>query len=649
MSNPTRNTAPARLPDEPAIYPYVAMARLPAQSALVFAPHPDDEVFGCGGLIAAWLAAGVPVHVVLVSDGAQGGDMQMREQESLAAAQALAGPQGQPARLSFWRLPDRQVQADTALVNRMRQAMIDSAADCVLAPSAYEVHPDHRAVSCAATQAFAAAFQDDSPARLVYYEVGHPLFVNQLVDITPVLALKQAAIACFPSQLQAQDYGQQVLALNRFRSYTLGPSVSHAEAFQAHTAETVRAGLAAVVAKDAAQVTWRLGLEASGNHEAAEQVQPHNSQSGTAEGFVDNQVGRVLKLPNKSSAPGAEDGTNGSLFDAERFVQALYLGFLLREPEPGAVAGWSKALAGGAAPDEVAHQFLNSAEFKQRHSPGSVAFVPPGHFYSPVVDPATVVHLFDKAAKPAGSVAAVDLNEAGQMQNWQQMLPHLQRAAFPAEKQPERRYFSNNPAYGIGDASIYFAMLCLHRPKRIIEIGSGFSSACALDTIERCFEHKVEITFVEPYPALLESLLKRSDRVSTRVLPHGVQDVGLDTFRELEAGDILFIDSTHVLKTGSDVHYEFLEILPVLQPGVLIHVHDIFWPFEYPKSWVVDENRSWNELYALRAFLMYNPTFRVEFFNDFFVRKHSAMVQHDCPAMLQNPGGGIWLRKLSWG
>ncbi len=267
-------TSPAPLPDEPSIYPYTALPHLPARSALVFAPHPDDEVFGCGGLIAAWLASGTAVKVVIVSDGAAGGDMATRERESRAAALALAGPGGLPPALEFWRLPDRGVRANAALVQRMAAAMAGSCADCVLAPSAYEIHPDHRGVSCAATAAFAQAFGEGSATQLVYFEIGHPLFANRLVDITPVLARKRAAIDCFPSQLQVQDYGEQVLALNRFRSYTLGPKVSHAEAYQVADMAALRAGPAGVVAHDAAQVSWRLGLTEPVSSEASGSLAP---------------------------------------------------------------------------------------------------------------------------------------------------------------------------------------------------------------------------------------------------------------------------------------------------------------------------------------------------------------------------------------
>ncbi|MDQ2780305.1 MAG: PIG-L family deacetylase [Pseudomonadota bacterium] len=247
------------LPDEPSIYPYHAERVLPARSVLVFAPHPDDEVLGCGGLIAAWLDAGVPVQVVIVSDGAQGGDAPERERESQAAAQALAAGSA-PASLHFWQLPDRGLRADATLVERMRECIVGIHADCVLAPSLYEVHPDHRSVALAAAQAFAAVFDDESTAQLAFYEVGQPLPANTLVDITAVLARKQAAIGCFGSQLLQQPYGEQLLALNRYRSYTLGSAVTHAEAYQVVRAAALRAGPGAAVRAQAAAVMSRLGL-----------------------------------------------------------------------------------------------------------------------------------------------------------------------------------------------------------------------------------------------------------------------------------------------------------------------------------------------------------------------------------------------------
>ena len=116
-------------------------------------------------------------------------------------------------------------------------------------------------------------------------------------------------------------------------------------------------------------------------------------------------------------------------------------------------------------------------------------------------------------------------------------------------------------------------------------------------------------------------------------------------FSLLEENDLLFIDSTHLIKTGSDVCYELFEILPSLKSGVLIHFHDVFWPFEYPKDWVLTENRSWNEIYGLRAFLMNNSDYEIIFFNDYFCKFFRKIAEKDYPKILKNTGGSLWLRK----
>lgn len=255
------DTPPTVASPEPSIYPYRAGGLVPARGALVFAPHPDDEVLGCGGLLALLLDAEVPVQVVVVSDGGQGGDPQTRERESVAAARALSAPNAalQP---KFWRLPDRGLVADDALIDRMRMAIADSGADWVLAPSPFEIHPDHRAVAVAAALAFTSTCDEDSDSRLAFYEVGHPLFANLLIDISPVLSRKEAAIRCFLSQLATQAYGDQALGLNRFRSYTLGSLVTHAEAYQVLERVHLRHGLGAFLHDCAARVALRLGVPA---------------------------------------------------------------------------------------------------------------------------------------------------------------------------------------------------------------------------------------------------------------------------------------------------------------------------------------------------------------------------------------------------
>ncbi len=226
---------------EPELTPYEPMRRLGIASALVLAPHPDDEVFGCGGALALAVREGVRVQVVVVSDGAAGGDAAAREQECRAAAHEI-GYGADPQALQFWRLPDRGVRPDGALVARLVRHIADGRFEWVLAPSPFEIHPDHRAVCLAAIAACREA-----GVRLAFYEVGQPLIPNCLVDITATLPAKQRAMRCFASQLAVQDYGEHVSALNRYRSYTLGPAVTHAEALWLLAPEDLAEGLAGVL------------------------------------------------------------------------------------------------------------------------------------------------------------------------------------------------------------------------------------------------------------------------------------------------------------------------------------------------------------------------------------------------------------------
>ena len=174
------------------------------------------------------------------------------------------------------------------------------------------------------------------------------------------------------------------------------------------------------------------------------------------------------------------------------------------------------------------------------------------------------------------------------------------------------RYKPTNNQFGPGDALVLACMLRHLKPARVIEAGSGYSSAVALDTAEYWLAD-TQFTFVDPHPRRLLSLLKPADHGKLEILRSKIQDVDPVRFEQLESGDVLFIDSTHIVKTASDVVWELFQILPRLNSDVFIHFLDVFWPFEYPSAWVVGNNRSWKEIYALRAFLSYNNAFEIVF------------------------------------
>jgi hypothetical protein len=273
-------------------------------------------------------------------------------------------------------------------------------------------------------------------------------------------------------------------------------------------------------------------------------------------------------------------------------------------------------------------------------------FVPPGHYYSPIVDPNNALNRFKKLSNHISndSVPGINLNKDAMVAQWHAFLPYLTSCPFTDFKKDDFRYQYENSSYSYGDASILHAMIRYYKPKRIVEVGSGWSSACTIDTVERFLDNKCNIIFIEPFTELLESLIDTA-KENIQVFNQEVQQVPLNIFHELEDNDILFIDSTHIMKTGSDVCFELFEVLPILKPGVIVHFHDIFYPFEYPLEWAINENRSWNEIYGIHALLLDSTKWNIIFFNDYFALKEENLISDTFPLFLKNSGGALWLKR----
>ena len=168
--------------------PYQATSIPAPGHALVFAPHPDDEVFGCGGAILAHLGHGYSVQVVVLTDGgAQADTLEQRRRESIAAGATLG--YGEP---EFWDYPDRSLEYGERLVSRIQRRITDASVAVVYAPSPWEVHPDHLAASMATIEAVRRLGGD---VLLALYEVGAPLQPNTLLDLTPHLEKKRARLS----------------------------------------------------------------------------------------------------------------------------------------------------------------------------------------------------------------------------------------------------------------------------------------------------------------------------------------------------------------------------------------------------------------------------------------------------------------------
>lgn len=271
---------------------------------------------------------------------------------------------------------------------------------------------------------------------------------------------------------------------------------------------------------------------------------------------------------------------------------------------------------------------------------------PAGHYYSTVISIEEIkkreLEIWKKLDHDG--ILGIDLYTKEQIKLLNSFKAFYAELPFSDEKQPNFRYQFKNAYYSYSDGIVLYSILRHFKPKRIIEIGSGYSSAILLDINDLFFDCKMDLTFIEPYPEVrLIPLMSGADQKRSTILKTEVQLIPLAIFKKLKEGDVLFVDSTHVVKTGSDVNYILFEILPILQPGVLIHFHDIFYPFEYPKDWVFG-GVGWNEAYFLKAYLMNNNKFEIRFFTD-YLHVHHEQIFKEMPLFYKGSGSSLWIQK----
>jgi len=269
-----------------------------------------------------------------------------------------------------------------------------------------------------------------------------------------------------------------------------------------------------------------------------------------------------------------------------------------------------------------------------------------GHFYSAIVNVDEIKLREDQIWRKnqPSSLPAIDLKASKQLKLMRKFSETYQEIPFPEEKSEKFRYYFNNNFFNYSDGVILYSFIRHFNPGQIIEIGSGYSSALILDTIQLLNRTHIKLSFIEPNPERLYSLISENDKEQVSIFERNLQEIDLSFFARLKKNDILFIDSTHVSKTGSDVNYLLFEILPSLEKGVLIQFHDIMFPFEYNKNWVF-EGRSWNEIYALRSFLMYNKSFKIELFPHYLHTIHPKCFEK-MPLCYKDLGGSFWMRKV---
>ena len=273
---------------------------------------------------------------------------------------------------------------------------------------------------------------------------------------------------------------------------------------------------------------------------------------------------------------------------------------------------------------------------------------PAGHFYSPIVDTSELRARQSSLWPGAHTILGINFNDAYHRKVLGEYFPeYYGEFAYPLRSNGDNlTFYVENDQFSWLDCRALFVLLRAWQPKRFIEVGSGFSTLLVADVNRRFLGGTMDITCIEPYP---RGFLRSRELGIDRLLVSKVQDVDAGAFAALGAGDVLFIDSSHVSKTGSDVNHLCFEVLPRLAPGVRIHFHDIFLPMEYPQPWVLDENRGWNEQYVVRALLMFNTHFKVLFGSSYAYCAHADALR----AALSDPtgayygGGSLWLERTS--
>ena len=291
-------------------------------------------------------------------------------------------------------------------------------------------------------------------------------------------------------------------------------------------------------------------------------------------------------------------------------------------------------------------RYLNAWAMPNDGSLAISQLFPPGHYYSPIANTPDIRAREARIWASVDTMPGIDLNVDRQLALVKALAPYTPEIDWP-ELQPSdlTRYFYGNDQFPMLDGEFLYAMLQHFRPRTVIEVGSGYSSLITAEVNRRHFDNMLDFICIEPYPR--QFLVDGVEGISQLVCQK-VEDIDLSFFDRLGAGDILFIDSSHVSKVGSDVNYLFFEVMPRLRPGVIVHIHDVFLPDEYSKAWMIDQGRNWNEQYLVRAFLQFNNSWEVMWAASFMSTRHTDAVSATFPRLPARPGSGssLWLRRL---
>ena len=307
---------------------------------------------------------------------------------------------------------------------------------------------------------------------------------------------------------------------------------------------------------------------------------------------------------------------------------ALKIAFLFERPLTFYAAKWLKYVR-GARMKKSEEIFMNV---------GLLPIV--DHYHQPMINPKK--HL-TKSLREDRNLPGINMNDEEQLQLLEKFSYNQELLALPLEKNGQNEFYYHNGSYESGDAEYLYNIVRFYKPRRIIEVGSGNSTLMVRKALEknRSENHNYACKHIciEPYE---QPWLQQID---VELIRERIEGMDISFFSQLQRNDILFIDSSHIIRPQGDVLYEFLEILPLLNSGVVVHVHDIFTPKDYLDEWIFDHVH-WNEQYLLEAFLTLNKDFRIIGAVNYLSHKYSSQFKEKCPIYASEPGrepGAFWM------
>ena len=292
----------------------------------------------------------------------------------------------------------------------------------------------------------------------------------------------------------------------------------------------------------------------------------------------------------------------------------------------------------------VARAGMNITPFSEKIFMAAGVLPIADHYYQPLIKPKAHLKV---TLRQDRNLPGIDFNVKTQLEVLESFHFRQELLAYPIESKNDPLLFHyNNGSFASGDAEYLYSAIRHFKPSRIVEIGSGHSTLIAIEAIKKNKAddpgYSSDHTCIEPYeqPWL--------ERTSAKIIRKKVEDIDINFFQSLTKNDILFIDSSHIIRPQGDVLFEFQNILPMLNAGVLVHVHDIFTPKDYLDSWVFKDHKLWNEQYLLEAFLTLNPHYEIIGALNFLLHHHRELVESKFPILAQQKyrePGSFWMRR----